>query len=377
MIHQNSPSTSFLIIALYALLLPFGCGTLGSRATPDWITGTSQDFPHDTYLTGIGEADSHNLAEQRAYAAVARVFSANVESQARDEEVYTQHNQHETSTSERTVRLDHLIEVSTKKVLENVHILDRWYRQHDRRHFALAGLERAKTARILRERISDYDVAISKNIGLTHEQTNSLAKFRTLFRARVDQTIRDSLNTDLQIIQRNGDGIPSSYTVGQLRQQIDAHVSKHFIVLVQVTGEQKFQLRTAIWDGLMRIGIRPTNNDSLESTQKESSEMTQEIDLLVRGTAKLRNLKLMDPLFTYVQWCNDIQLIDPSTEQVIGVIARSGKEGHITQVQARDRASRAMQAATSQEVTKSLETYLQNNVQNSVPVPSSACAEIP
>ena len=55
-----------------------GCAWFGSETPPEWILSPHSTYPTEQFLTGMGEAESREQAERRAYAAVARVFSANV-----------------------------------------------------------------------------------------------------------------------------------------------------------------------------------------------------------------------------------------------------------------------------------------------------------
>jgi hypothetical protein len=119
-----------------------GCAVFPSSAPPPWVNGPSEKFPKNQYLVGVGEGDSRIAAEQRAYAAVARIFQVHVEAQARDSETYTIQEHEGTSETARQLTLDHVTKISTKKVLENVIILARWEQAHPYQYFALAGMDR-------------------------------------------------------------------------------------------------------------------------------------------------------------------------------------------------------------------------------------------
>ena len=105
-----------------------GCAWFGGQSKPDWIDGVSAAYPSAQYLVGVGQADNRAAAEDRAYAAVARIFKAEVNAQAKDWESYLVIEQRGQSSDERRLTLDNLTRVSTDKVLENVQIVDRWVR---------------------------------------------------------------------------------------------------------------------------------------------------------------------------------------------------------------------------------------------------------
>ena len=72
-------------IVLSALLFVLaGCGWFGGTARPSWIDGGSPQFPSAQYLVGVGQADSRPQATEQAYAAVSRIFKAEITAQAKD-----------------------------------------------------------------------------------------------------------------------------------------------------------------------------------------------------------------------------------------------------------------------------------------------------
>ena len=52
--------------------LVWGCTWFGGQAKPAWIDGVSPDYPAGQYLTGVGQGDNRAVAEDQAYAALAR-----------------------------------------------------------------------------------------------------------------------------------------------------------------------------------------------------------------------------------------------------------------------------------------------------------------
>ncbi|MDN5943487.1 MAG: LPP20 family lipoprotein, partial [Nitrospira sp.] len=67
--------TGMVLMGLAALA---GCAWFGGQTQPDWIEGVSAAYPSGHYLVGVGQAESRTVAEDRAYAAVARIFKAEV-----------------------------------------------------------------------------------------------------------------------------------------------------------------------------------------------------------------------------------------------------------------------------------------------------------
>ena len=60
------------------------CSWFSGKGKPGWVDGHNSEYPSTQYLTGVGQADTRSNAEDQAYAAVARIFKAEVAAQAKD-----------------------------------------------------------------------------------------------------------------------------------------------------------------------------------------------------------------------------------------------------------------------------------------------------
>jgi hypothetical protein len=145
-----------------AILLVFcaGCGWMGGPARPAWIDGDSAQYPASQFLVGVGQAESRPQATEQAYAAVSRIFKAEITAQAKDWESYLVVESRGQTSTERRLTLDNVTRVTTDKVLENVQILDTWFDQKARQYYALAGMNRAQAESAMVERLAELDRTI-------------------------------------------------------------------------------------------------------------------------------------------------------------------------------------------------------------------------
>ena len=363
------------ILIFCNVFLP-GCGHFfPSSVPPDWVDGPSQNFPKSQYLVGVGEGDSRIIAEQRAYAAVARIFQVQVETQARDSETYSIQEQGGTSQTARQLTLDHRTEVSTKKVLENVIILARWEHAHPYQYFVLAGMDRQQSEKALVEEISKLDETINNDVMEANEGPETLTKIRRLKRAIKYTQVREELNTDLRIVRVSGAGIPGNYQMEELNNQLEHYLRNDLRVRLQIQGENNALIRRALLEGLSREGFYTTNHQKVSPTTKrmQSVHSQEQADLLITGAARMWKVDLPDPRFVYVRWCADLLVVEDKPQRIIGVVSQSGREGHITQGEAYVRASKAMQAAVVSDVTQALSDFIYGQVEELAPPTSTAC----
>src|SRR5437773_11782511 len=73
------------MVASYFCLFFLLAACAGSSKVPDWVNGpAAAAYPAGQYMIGVGQGDTRAVAEQRAYAAVSRIFKADISSQSRD-----------------------------------------------------------------------------------------------------------------------------------------------------------------------------------------------------------------------------------------------------------------------------------------------------
>jgi len=336
------------LYSLLGFLVLAGCWFRSTLPPPDWVLAPYTAYPLDQYLVGMGEGQSRDQADKRAYAAVARIFSARVQAKSLDRESYSLKETNELSTTQRKLNIDHMTQVTTQKLLENVKVLESWYRKTDQQFFVLAGLDRQQAEKVMLERLRDLDLKIEGFVtqGRTHPQ--KIQRIRGYKQALTLLHQRTEVTKDLRVIRASGEGVPSPYPTHQLQSELMDFVANHVVISLAIDGESQKELERAIWEGLTREGL-------LASAREPEPSMAEiQADLSISGTGRLWTVELPDPLFHYVRWCGDIQIRETDSDRLVGVISRSGREGHITEKEARVRASNTMQEVVAQEVARIL-----------------------
>lgn len=338
------------LLCLCYLIGASGCAWLGGKDKPEWVDGRASNYPPSQYLTGVGQGDNRSTAENQAYAAVARIFKAEVAAQAKDWEAYLVTEHDEVERAERRLTIDHVTKVSTDKVLENVNIGDAWYDFRKRVHYALAVVNRSQAEASLTDKVVSLDREIDADVMEARQATGNLAKVRALRRAGRNLVLREVYNTDLRVIRSSGQGIASAYRVGELSSELAQILSSNFGLTLQISGDHAEPIQRALVQGLVREGFHVTA-DSGEG-DAESSE------LLVRGMTRLIPIEVQDPNFKYVRWCSDLEIVELATQRVVGAIARGGKEGHLTEREATAKVLRVIQQEFSSDVARAIAAHI-------------------
>jgi hypothetical protein len=339
----------FLCLLMVSTLT--ACTWFTGKGKPVWVDGRSAEYPSTQYLTGVGQADTRSNAEDQAYAAVARIFKAEVAAQAKDWESYLVVENRGVTNAERRLTIDNVTKVSTDKVLENVRIADVWYDSDSRLYYALGVMNRSQAETALMEKISVLDRAIAADIAESRQATDKLAKVRALRRAGRNLVLREAYNTDLRVIRVSGKGTSSVYQVNELSGELEQFLATNLVLEVQVSGDQAEPVERALTEGLIREGLRVT------TTKTERGEAGSP-ELIVRGTVRLFPIEVRDPNFKYVRWCSDFEIVEPETRRVVGATAHGGREGHLTEREAMAKTLRVMQHELSSDVAKSIAAHI-------------------
>ncbi len=327
-----------------------GCTWFTGKGKPGWVDGRSADYPSSQYLTGVGQADTRSNAEDQAYAAVARIFKAEVAAQAKDWESYWVVENHGVSNAERRLTIDNVTKVSTDKVLENVRIADVWYDSESRVYYALSVMNRPQAEASLMEKVAALDRTIDTDVTESRQAIDKLAKVRALRRAGRNLVLREVYNTDLRVIRPSGQGTPSAYQVNELSGELEQFLATNLVLAVQVSGDHAEPVGRALAEGLIREGLHVTT--------KMEGEKAGSPELIVRGTVRLFPIEVRDPHFKYVRWCSDFEVVEPGTRRVVGATAHGGREGHLTEREATAKTLRVMQQELSSDVAKAIAAHI-------------------
>jgi hypothetical protein len=332
------------LVLASTLLACASTGMLTPRP-PDWVDGRSTRYPEAAYLTGVGRADSPEAAEDRAYAAISRVFSAQISQRTTEWERYLQAEDEGKTASQRDISIDQVTRVSTGKVLEHVVIVERYHHTDTKVHYALAAMDRRQAAATLRERIDGLDREIDGLLDPTTRSNDTLGRIRALHLAVRLLLLRDAYHTDLQIVDPSGRGADPLTRLKTVRLELRRDLEQHVHIALEVTGDEPAAIRLALTQGLNDYGVPVSGADG------------QSADIVIRGTVGFEPVEHM-PQGPFVRWTASFDLLDRSTDQIIGSIRRNGREGHVTQQEARARALRAAQQAVSEDAGRTLAGFL-------------------
>jgi hypothetical protein len=345
---------------------------------PDWIKGSSAFYPQEQYLIGVGDGDTRDSAEQKAYTKIALIFKAEIAGKTQEWERYLQTESKGKTNVERQVSIDQLTKVSTDKVLENAKIAETWFDEKAKLHYGLAVIDRAQATTAIRERITNLDSKAGEQLAEAGKTTEKLEKIKNLRRVIKTLMLREVYNTDLRIVNPKGMGVDPDTSIVRVTNDLEKLLREGFLISVEVLGAQAEMVRKSIIEGLNREGmsVQGAVAGGAGSGFEEIEEGPKKPDILIKGEVSIWKADIPDPTWKYVRWCADFQVIETKGKKIMGVVAKSGKEGHLTVDEAELKSLRAMQPELISALAKDVASYIYGEAQEIKGTPMSACPKI-
>ena len=312
---------------------------------PDWVNGKNRFYPEEHYLVGVGYGDTRETAEKNAYAAISKIFSANITSISKDYERYSQVKSIGKTEIEDEINIEQFTEITTGKILENVTVVETWYESVEKVYYVLAVIDRAKAENSLKEKITSLDLQINKLVEKARNTTDKIQKIRNLKDAIDNFIKRDLYNGELRIVKTSGKGIESPIALIDIKGEMRKFLTDNFVVSVKVFGDKSGDIKKAIIEGLNRQGLSVVKSDRNE-------------DLIVKGDVEFKKVDIHDSKYKFIRWTANFKLINKHTDKIIGSINRFGREGHLTLPEAETRALMVLQKEIVNEISKKLSEFI-------------------
>lgn len=306
-------------------------------ARPAWVDGNDARFASSIYLCAVGMAGDRSAAESSGFAALSRYFSAKVASSSRDfMGAYSK-----TGAPDLQVQsTENLTKVSTEAVLQGVAIQEIWV--DGGTQYALACLERAKTAQLLKTQIAEDDQQAGICMG-NAAKADQAGKIRELSRAMDAILHREAANTQLRLVDAHGIGVVGPYTPVDVSSALEAAVEA-LRVGVRTEGPYDVDFRGALIQGLASRGYKVT-----DLSQAAAGEM----DVLVSANIRVEDIgagaSSAGSTF-YARGVIQVEVKNLAQNKVLASFSESRKEGSRSKEEAERRAVRQLAGKVSSEV---------------------------
>lgn len=318
-----------------------------SGPRPDWVDGTSAEFPRDHYLLGVGVADDQASAMERARGEIARVFGTQVTvnslTTASESTSQAAGGKAETYSSQDVMQA---VRSTARKALEGVQIERNWLDPATGTYYSLAALKIDDALTDMDGRLIQIDKrARALKLGMETAQ-EKLDKVKAALELRSLLKARAELVSDIHVLDPKDSADPflrpdeyqaeADKTLGQLD------------VVVTMSGEGAQTVRPAVIAALNKLGI-----DAREAASPTGA------DIAVECSAKFADQPDPDPSSAW-KWTRgeaSVSMTDVKSGKVFLSEQASAREASATQSTARSRAEASLGKAIAEKIRSGIDSY--------------------
>ena len=281
------------------------------RDTPEWVNGNSTQYPQNQYITGYGQADKLEQAQDRARANIAKVFEVTIVEHSEDTQELEQHSDGDTQQSQMDSRISRQLSTETRQIINGIEIADVWQAPNGGEYYVLAVLSRHQAETRLSRQIRSLDDATDRDVARARDSGDALLSIRYAADALEAQQQRAAYQKMASIVDPNGRGIPPRWEVSRLENDL-ADLLTRLHIEISSSGADGQTLEPLLAAGVTAAGMQladPGKGDYVIDAKLDITDLGQrdgwywqravlDIRLLdkaddrLRGTHSWNNLKV-------------------------------------------------------------------------------------
>ncbi|MCX5783129.1 MAG: hypothetical protein NTW04_01595 [Elusimicrobia bacterium] len=241
------------------------------------------------------------------------------------------------------------IKTASAKLLEGVEIAQTYSEGEGLGWYALAVMDKAKSAAILKERITEIDFLAAERIKEFEGTTERFPRIKAAFRLKALQTERENLNADLRLLDPSGKGSENKKLLLLKPKILEAAAGLN--VVVNVSGTEPGEVASAVVKSLSNFGINARID--AEKDAPRDLEVSANVAVSEYKTTRSRNWK----------WANASAIIsvkdinDGKVFSKFNVADRKASENYPTAV---SYAMTVLGEKAAQGITEAITAYFQN-----------------
>jgi hypothetical protein len=196
---------------------------------PDWINGSSMEYPDGQYLVGRGVGSTEAEAQNRARGDLATIFEVRVQVADENTTTVAKSGNQEQVSKLATQR----VSAKTDKVISGIKIANIWRDPATMDFHAFAVLSRAQASASLREELGKIDEDVQQQIKIAQAAQDPLLKLGALAHALDVSIKRDGFQASLKVVDPAGRGVEAPVSQATIRTQIN-DILKNVLIATEV-----------------------------------------------------------------------------------------------------------------------------------------------
>jgi hypothetical protein len=314
-------------------------------AEPVWVSSTEDAYDRNVYVAAVGYGSDRTMAEKNAFVNLTALFGQGITGDQLATTRYSEavKNGAVASWTEETTMTNAIKTSLELNTLVGAEIKDYWY-DGASTHYALAVMERRKTALLYADMIRSNEQIIADLVAMTEDEKNSLDGYS---RYALAGTIADANRVFANVLSVVGSGgtdiDPGSMKKGDDYRLEAAAIAGIIPIAVRVQNDRANRIQGAFASALNKAGFRSggANTRYVLNVDTEFSPVD-----LPNQTNK------------FVRYTINANLTDTRTGNILLPYSITGREGHISTAEAENRAVAAAERKINENYRAVLADYL-------------------
>ena len=313
---------------------------------PEWITLPSGVYPAEKYMNGTGSGTNRETAELEAVRNLSSVFGQTVKSNtAASKKMERALSEGKVSFSSAENLQQNITSQIEAENLIGIEIAEYFYNKPEKKWYAVAILEREKTAAVYQKYIEKNDAAVRKAIKESEKNPSTFYGYSEICFAAEIASENDKLVKNLTVIDfERGSEISKKIVSLQNTQLAKKKFAENITIYVQISGDKDNKIKSAFQDIFSKYGFKtsPSKKEKYNLEGKYSSEISQKGKI------------------TYCVYSLDLDFSDVLQAESLFAINLKGREGSLSESDATNRTYRTLEKDIGTQFSKNFDSYINN-----------------
>lgn len=313
---------------------------------PRWITLPSDVYPAEKYMNGTGSGKNRETAELEAVRNLSSVFGQTVKSNtAASKKMEQALSEGKVSFSSAENLQQNITSQIEAENLIGIEIAEYFYNKPEKKWYAIAILEREKTAAIYQKYIEKNDAAVRKAIKESEKNPGTFYGYSEICFAAEIASENDKLVKNLTVIDfESGSEISKKIVSLKNMQLTKKKFAENITIYVQISGDKDNKIKSAFQDIFSKYGFKtsPSKKEKYNLEGKYSSEISQKGKII------------------YCVYSLDLDFSDVLQAESLFAINLKGREGSLSESDATNRTYRALEKDIGTQFSKNFDSYINN-----------------
>ncbi len=313
---------------------------------PKWITLPSGVYPAEKYMNGTGSGTNRETAALEAVRNLSSVFGQTVKSNtAASKKMERALSEGKVSFSSAENLQQNITSQIEAENLIGIEIAEYFYNKPEKKWYAVAILEREKTAAVYQKYIEKNDAAVRKAIKESEKNPGTFYGYSEICFAAEIASENDKLVKNITVIDfESGSEISKKIVSLQNTQLTKKKFAENITIYVQISGDKDNKIKSAFQDIFSKYGFKtsPSKKEKYNLEGKYSSEISQKGKII------------------YCVYSLDLDFSDILQAESLFAINLKGREGSLSESDATNRTYRTLEKDIGTQFSKNFDSYINN-----------------